>query len=499
MRVGIIAIQQESNTFLDKPTVLDRFREDLLLTGADVRSALADAHHEVGGFFSGLDETGIEAVGIVAARAMPFGIIAADAFRSLMGILDTALAGAGELDGLLVAPHGAAVSEPEPDFDGFWLSRLRQQLGNQIPIIGTLDPHANLSAKMVAACDALVAYRTNPHLDQRARGLEAATLMTRTLRGELHPVQRACYPPVAINIERQSTTAEPCRGILEAARLGRERPGVLSSSILLGFPYADVAEMGSATLVVADKDADLAQTCADDLGQLLWRRRHELIGQLIDIPAALALATSLTGPVCLLDMGDNVGGGSPADGTSLAQAMLQRALGPTFVCLYDPESVEASRAAGIGGTVRLRAGGKTDDAHGAPLEIEAIVLQLSDGKWTEPEPRHGGFMKFDQGPTAIVQVRDCMTIMLTSRRMAPFSLLQLSSCQIDPAAFRYLIVKGVHAPVAAYESVCSHFIRVNTPGATTADMSALSYRHRRLPMFPFEPDARWSLPPRAGK
>ena len=427
---------------------------------------------------------------------MPFGIIAKDTFRSLMGMLDTALTVAGELDGLLVAPHGAAVSETEPDFDGFWLSRLRQQLGDQIPIIGTLDPHANLSAKMVTACNALVAYRTNPHMDQRARGLEAAALMARTLRGEVHPVQRACFPPVAINIERQSTAAEPCRGILETARLGRESPGVLSSSILLGFPYADVAEMGSATLVVADKDADLAQGCADDLGQLLWRQRHELVGQLIDIPAALVLATSLAGPVCLLDMGDNVGGGSPADGTWLAQAMLQRALGPTFVCLYDPESVEASRAAGVGRAVRLRAGGKTDDAHGAPLEIEANVLQLSDGKWTEPEPRHGGFMNFDQGPTATVQVQDRMTIMLTSRRMAPFSLRQLSNCKVDPTAFRYLIVKGVHAPVAAYESVCPHFIRVNTPGATTADMSALSYHHRRLPMFPFEPDTRWSLPPR---
>jgi microcystin degradation protein MlrC len=497
MRVGIIAIQQESNTFIRKPTVLDRFREDLLLTGADVRSALASAHHEVGGFFSGLEECGIEAVGIMAARAMPFGVIAGDTCRSLMGILDAALAGAGELDGVLVAPHGAAVSEPEPDFDGFWLSRLRQQLGNQMPIMGTLDPHANLSAKMVAACNALVAYRTNPHLDQRARGLEAAALMARTLRGEVFPIQRACFPPVAINIERQSTAAEPCRGILESARLGRERLGVLSSSILLGFPYADVTEMGSATLVVADKDADLAQRCADDLGQLLWRRRHELVGQLIDIPAALALATALTGSVCLLDMGDNVGGGSPGDGTSLAQAMMQRSLGPTFVCLYDPESVEASRAAGIGHTVSLRAGGKTDDAHGAPLEIEATVSQLCDGKWTEPEPRHGGFMSFDQGSTAIVQVRDRLTIMLTSRRMAPFSLRQLSHCQIDPSSFRYLIVKGVHAPVAAYEAVCLHFIRVNTPGTTTADMGALSYHHRRLPMFPFEPDTRWSLPPRA--
>ena len=195
-------------------------------------------------------------------------------------------------------------------------------------------------------------------------------------------MQRACFPPVAMNIERQSTAAEPCRGILETARLGRESPGVLSSSILLGFPYADVAEMGSATLVVADRDADLRKD-ADDLGQLLWRQRHELVGQLIDIPAVLSLATSLAGPVCLLDMGDNVGGGSPADGTWIAQAMLQQALAQHLsACTI--QSPSRHREPLVSAAPLSCAGGKTDDAHGAPLEIEANVLQLSDGKWTSP-------------------------------------------------------------------------------------------------------------------
>ena len=491
MRVGIVALLQESNTFLDRPTSLDRFRDDLLVTGAQVESSLANAHHEVGGFLAGLRGNGIEAVGILAARAMPYGVITSSACDSLMELLDVALAEAGDLDGLLVAPHGATVSEPEPDFDGFWLARMRERLGSGKPIIGTLDPHANLSPKMVAACNALVAYRTNPHIDQRERGLEAAALMARTLRGEISPVQRAVFPPLAINIERQLTAAEPCRSLLDAASPLRDRPGVLSSSILLGFPYADVKEMGSAALVVTDRDARRAQELADGLGHLMWQRREEFVGKLFDLGGAIADAERLSGTVCLLDMGDNVGGGSPGDGTLLAQALLARRLGPTFACLYDPQSVEASQAAGVGGIVRLRVGGKTDDRHGAPLKVLAQVVQLSAGKWTEPEPRHGGFTQFDQGPTAIVQVDEVLTIMLTTRRMAPFSLRQLTSCGIDPAAFRFLVVKGVHAPVAAYAAVCQHFIRVNTPGVTTADMLTLPYRHRRCPMFPFEPDAQW--------
>ncbi|MCA9226075.1 MAG: M81 family metallopeptidase, partial [Planctomycetales bacterium] len=161
MRVGIIALLHESNTLIRQPTTRRHFEQDLLLTGAAIRDRLADTHHEIGGFFAGLDEAGVEAVPIFAARAVPFGTIEADTFDWLLAQLFDALGQAGTLDGVLVAPHGATVSQRHPDADGYWLGELRRQFGSQ-PIIGTLDPHANLSAAMVAATDALIAYRTNP-------------------------------------------------------------------------------------------------------------------------------------------------------------------------------------------------------------------------------------------------------------------------------------------------------------------------------------------------
>src|SRR5205807_7312822 len=139
--------------------------------------------------------------------------------------MDAAIERAGPIDGLLVAPHGATVAANHADADGHWLSRLRQRFGKRFPIIGTLDLHANVSPQMVAACDALIAYRTNPHLDQRDRGIEAAQLLARTLRGEVRPVMAAEFLPLAINIEPQATAEEPCRTLFAtAARPRTARP-----------------------------------------------------------------------------------------------------------------------------------------------------------------------------------------------------------------------------------------------------------------------------------
>jgi microcystin degradation protein MlrC len=491
MRVGIVALMHESNTLIRGATTLADFEADLLLEFEPVRHRLAGAHHEVGGFFEGLSTAGIEAAPVFAARALPYGAITTDAATALQDRLLRALDRAGPLDGLLVAPHGAAVAEHEPDFDGHWLTAVRRHLGPAVPLIGTLDLHANVSPRMVAACDALIAYRQNPHLDQRDRGREAAALMARTLRGDVRPVTAAAFPPLAVNILQQATAESPCRELFARADDLRARPGVLAVSVVLGFPYADVPEMGASVLVVTDNDRPAAARHAAELAEEWWARRREFEATPLGPAEAVERAARLDGPVCLLDTGDNVGGGSPGDGTVLAHELHRRGVGPAFVCLADPAAVREAESAGVGARRRLRVGGKHDGRHGLPLEEEFTVRGLSDGRFTEPEPRHGGMTAFDQGPTAVVATDAGLTVMLTTRRMAPFSLNQLTSGGLRPERFQVLTAKGVHAPVAAYAPVCRHLIRVGTPGVTAADLSGFAYRHRRRPMFPFEPDADW--------
>tara|TARA_B100000676_G_scaffold229320_1_gene227637 strand:+ start:25 stop:429 length:405 start_codon:yes stop_codon:yes gene_type:complete len=131
-------------------------------------------------------------------------------------------------------------------------------------------------------------------------------------------------------------------------------------------------------------------------------------------------------------------------------------------------------------------GGKTDSRHGTPLEAEVTVVSIHEGTFEESEIRHGGYTHFDMGRTTVVQTDTGLTISLTSRRVVPVSLGVVTSIDLDPADFQILIAKGVHAPVAAYAPVCTELIRVNTGGATAADMRTFEYVHRQKPMYPFE-------------
>ncbi|MBD3674449.1 MAG: M81 family metallopeptidase [Planctomycetaceae bacterium] len=499
MRIGIIGLLHESNTFLASPTVIDNFKQVTLATGAEIPPLFEESHHEIGGFFVGLKqlsdsiEEPIEIVPIFVGRSLPSGTISSECWQELQRRLFQELEQAGPLDGLLLAPHGATVSEEILDADGNWMQKVRQVVGLDLPLIATCDPHANLSPQMVAACDAILAYRTNPHLDQKQRGMQAAELLVRTIQGEIKPCMEAIFPPMAISIDRQMTEEWPLSELCATANEQQlTEPDLLSNSILLGFPYADVPEMGSAVVVVTDNDPAKARAYAQKLAEKMWSHREDLAADLVSIETALDRCREFSEPVCLLDMGDNVGGGSSADGTSLAEALHHRNEFSAFVCLYDPQVVKEAEAVGAGNRATFSVGGKTDDLHGSPFTAEFEIVSFHDGRFRESEVRHGGFSEFDQGMTVILKTSTDLTIMVTSRRMVPFSLQQVISGDLDPASFDVLVAKGVNAPIAAYREVCPHFIRVNTPGSTSADMTQLPFEHRRRPLFPFERETSWS-------
>jgi microcystin degradation protein MlrC len=494
--IGIAGFQLESNTFLPVQTTYEDFSQTGLTRGDDLLRRWSGTHHELAGFIGQSREEGFEIAPVLATFPQAGGTIASSAFERIAEDLLEAVQQVLPLDGLLLALHGAAVSEQFPDADGEILSRVRALVGPEMPVVNTLDLHANISSGMIRHADATIAYRSNPHLDQEERGKEAAHLLARILRGQIRPVQALETPPMLIQMCRQYTSEEPARTLYRELEEVLRRPGILSASVAMGFHFADVKEMGASFLAVADNDLTLAREVASALAQRAWDKRYELVGKLPSTEEAVrAAAEADQEPVVLMDTGDNVGGGGPGDSTFLFAEVLRQRVENALVILYDPEAVKACVAAGPGNQVSVAAGAKVDARQGAPVFVQGRVRVLSDGHFTETQVRHGGWSEADQGITAVVETKEQHTVVLTSRRMAPMSLEQILSLGIHPERKRILIVKGVVAPRAAYEPIASRIIVTDTPGVTCDDPRQFQYQRRRVPLFPLEPEAQFSGQP----
>jgi microcystin degradation protein MlrC len=264
------------------------------------------------------------------------------------------------------------------------------------------------------------------------------------------------------------------------------RPGVLSASIALGFPYADVPQLGSTVWVVTDNDAAAARRYADELSNYLVAHRHEFKHGLIEPEAAVRDVAKSNDRVCLLDVGDNAGGGGPADGTVLPRLLHEHQVDRSLTLLFDPEAQQEARHHGVGARITLVMGGKSIAGMGGPLELPVTVVSLHEGKFHDPIPSHGGRTDYDMGPTVVVRTDRGMTIVLFSLRIPPYSLQQLPACGLDPKDYRVIVAKGVNAPVGAYRSIVDRFIRCNTLGPTCADMTQLPFHRRPKPLYPFE-------------
>lgn len=460
--------------------------------GEDLVRLYGNSQATLGGFLEICDQPGLDVVPLFHADLNPMGTITKEAFETLIGRMLDRLRDEGPWDVVLLALHGAAVAEHEPDADGEIITRVRHLVGRKVVIGVAIDMHANVSTRMITNSTIINAYLTNPHVDPRVRARQVADLALATARGAIHPTIAHAAPPVAINILRQGTGDWPMRHLVEMANEIQRRPGVLSVSVIEGFPYADVEEFGMSFIVITDNNLGLADELARSLATAAWNLRHEFVGDGIDIEEALRRADrSVRGPVVLLDVGDNVGGGSPADSTHVLAVAQRLSIRNLFHSLCDPSSVADCERAGLGARVTLEVGGKTDHLHGKPVRISGKITHLDNGRFEDSGVTHGGFRFFNAGPRAVVHTDDDHYVLLTSRPMGNTSRVELTSAGIDPHSLKVIVAKGVHSPRGAFEPIASEMIQLKTPGCTSADFSSLSYQHRRRPMFPFEPEASY--------
>lgn len=467
-RIGILGMWHETNTYASYRTSVEDFEAFELVAGEKVRQVNRGTGSVIGGF---LDATALDLQPLFAASAWPGGMVTADARSAIFKGSLEALRSATGLDGLLINLHGAMVAEDDDDPESSLLEEIREIIPDA-PIAGVLDLHANPSPDLARLCDVLISYDTYPHVDMRERGREAAAFMLELCRGRRLQTSIAKLPILAPPIV-QATAAEPMMGLQRRAAERARAAGVDRVCITAGYCYSDVTRAGISVLAVHDTNrhdaaTHILQDTVRDIEQHAAEFRAVRESPTQAITRALA---STERPIVLADTADNVGGGSPGDGTALLRELLEHHAEGAVVIIADAESAIDAIGVTEGGTYRGFVGGKTDTMHGDPVEITGTVIKISDGRYRTQGTWMTG-REFSLGHTAVVDASGILVV-LTENRVPPFHAEQLTSLGIDPSAMNFIVAKGALAWRAAYGDVAKTVIEVDTPGICPVDPYSL--------------------------
>ena len=507
LRIATLGIHHETNTFASNKTTLASFNQSGLQTYAVQRGQqYADMHGQaqtsMAGFMQGAISHGFELVPLLFAATDPAGTISLEAFETLGGEALEMLREQGPFDGVLLNQMGAAVAENFPDMDGELARRVREIVGPDVPVIMTLDLHANVSQQMSDMTDALVIYRTNPHTDAVPRALDACDLVVRMASENWRPAKWLEQPPMVIGIFQHDTRDMPMKAVIDDLETVLARSGVVGGSVGQGYPWSDVHENGLACYVLHEDSQDAARDGARWIAERAWANRESLyspVGPSAAEAVEYALANSQdtklraaeSGPVVLLDVGDNIGAGSAGDSTFLLDEAIKQGASSWLQTVRDPGAIEECLAAGIGSTITLSVGGKTDSLHGNPVRLTGRITRISDGRFEDTGTVHAGWRFFDGGTTVVLETEEGPTVALVTTRVGNMSREQFYSLGYRPEEFDIVVAKGVVSPRPAYQPIASELVTVNTPGATSADLSTFNYRRVRKSLYPLDPDARY--------
>ena len=370
--------------------------------------------------------------------------------------------------------HGAMVADGYDDCEGDLLARVRAIVGPGVVVGAELDPHNHLTAAMVAHADLLISFKEYPHTDILPRALELVDLCEAMVQGRIHPVAAVvdCETLVVMH-----TTRQPARGYVDRLQGMEGQGGLLSISVSHGFPWGDVAEMGTKLLVYADRDAALAQRTARALADELIALRPQLGVPLPGVDVALDEALAAPpGLAIVADGSDNPGGGAAGDSTYFLRRLLERGIAPAALGpLWDPGAVRICFDAGVGATLPLRLGGKTSPLSGDPVDAVCTVLALQremsmSGLAGAPMPL---------GDCALVQTGGLQIVLITLRNQAMGTDL-FSGLGCELAAQRVVVLKSSQHFHAAFAPLASRVVYSGAPGSVTADLKSLPYRKARL-------------------
>lgn len=481
-RIAIAGFQHETNCFGTTKAGLAEFEMadswPAMLHGEEVILGTRGMNLPVAGFAKAAEQAGLELVPILWCAAEPSAHVTDEAFETICAKILEGLRAAGPINGIFLELHGAMVTECHLDGEGELLRRVRAWSGPDLPIVVSLDLHANISAASVEMADYIAIYRTYPHLDIAETGARCVPVLQRLLTGgRLHKAFRQM--DYLIPLHAQYTGASPGRE-LYAALPPLEQAGVLAD-IALGFTAADFADTRPSCVAYA-RTATAAEQAADHIAKLFAELEPLSDHPMLSVQEAAAIACRpRTGkPVVLADVQDNPGAGGTSDTTGLLAALAEAGARDVLMGLFhDPAAAAAAHRKGQGGVFRAALGGRSGAAGDRPFEAVFEVLALGDGICRYRGEMYGGGVAA-LGPTAVLRLQGTpaeITLVVTTIRNQCLDLAHFTHIGLDPAAFKTVCVKSTAHFRADFEPVASAVHPVAAPGVFPCDLGSFPYRN----------------------
>ena len=487
MRIATGCIGHETNSFSSVPTTIDSFSK---MVGDDIFKYFGNTGTITGGFIDAADELNVELVPLLWSFATPSRRVEQDAYETLKSEFLDRLAGTGEIDGVALDLHGAMVTEEIEDAEADLISSVRQIVGSR-PIVVTFDLHANITPDTVKYPDVIIGFDTYPHIDTYERGVEAVEVMHKIVRGELQPTMAYRQLPLLTSPPAQCTMRPPASDLVKKLHQLESEDGVVTATLSMGFPFADIYNTGVSVLVTTNGNQALADQKAEEFARHIWSIRESFRTNLVSIEDAIRYANRSEGqPIVLAEGADNPGGGGPCDSTFILRAFVEADAQDAVVAIIaDPESVAQAIEAGVGNRVNLNVGGKTDDMHGEPVSLESYVKTISDGVYVRKGPMSRGAVD-RLGRTAVIRAGG-VEVILTEERSQPLDAEVLRCVGIEPRDRKLIALKSSVHYRADYTPIAHEIMEVDTPGVHSPNLNNFRFENLRRPIYPLDPTAQF--------
>lgn len=479
-RIAVGGFQHETNTFAPSKADLAAFEAGgawpALVSGPDLPGAVAGMNLSVTGFIDAITNAGHDIVPTTWCAASPSAHVTEHAFETVSRKILDGIRSARQIDAVYLCLHGAMVTEHLDDGEGELLRRVRQLIGPSIPLVASLDFHANITPLMVDASDGIVGYRTYPHVDMAVTGARTAQLLGAIL-GSVVPSSARRALDFLIPLNWQCTTLEPNVSLYRRLSELEADPEILSLTFAPGFPAADIPGCRP-TVIGYGRTQATVDRAVTELANAAAAAEADFAGTIYSpeegVREAQRLAATASRPIVLADTQDNPGAGGDSDTTGMLRALIAAdAQNAALGLMADGEAALAAHQAGIGAEITLPLGGRSGIPGDAPFDGTFVVEALGDGRFDGTGPMYQG-ARMDLGPMARVKIRDIQIVIATRKaQLADRSMLR--HVGIEPADKRILVNKSSVHFRADFEPIAEAILVCAAPGPMVADSAALPW------------------------